>query len=463
MPVDARTPDSITYSHNIISALDSDALEPDTLRKLYTPYGNEWKTHLRLKLLGFETPVTNEDYSHHEKDKTHVALDVLTTDAAALGAGVSRVIELTGAVSDPFYGRVKDGIMFGPDKVVGVIMSVDKPNRTITVAPQDSSLIIPTVVAGDKLVIYTGISGEGSASVDPAFTRTRKYTNTTQIIDEKVATTGTSLTDATWFEIGGESSGKGMYTDAIAGGEYRMMVKHDGMFWHGVKGGDNVDPTSQADVGGKMRTSDGLLNTITNYGNSIAGFHTGFALADFDEIGQNILDNYGDTAVPIWTGMGYELQKSVETALRTEFGATNDQEYLEKTVNDMLYKPNNSYGAYVNFTYYQRMNFTYMFETLENWSNTETYGNFDFPYEGVAVPLYKSKDQVSGEMFGTIGCRYKALGQYNRKFMTTELVGFGSNKAGETVVSEVDVRNTMWKAHLGNQFMEVQNMSRMRK
>lgn len=457
MATNANTADASVRSHTIMSALDSDILKPDIASNLYRPYGTEWKHFLRLESLGFNTATTNEEYSHFEKDRFHVSLKV--SAAAAVASNTQELTLADPAGEGTFYARPKDLLMWTateggtPSAIRLLIVSTDKATRKIVVTPQDSTETMPTLAVNAVMAIYSGVSGEGSASVDPASTRFRKFTNNLQIIDEKVATTGTSLTDELWFVIGGTSTGKGAYHDDMADAEGRMLTRIFGTFWFGQKGGDQVDPTSEVD--GVQTTTNGVFNEISSYGNDITGFAT---LADFDQIGANVITNNGNTTDPIWFAQGYGLNKAVNTLLKAD-NTVNDATYLQKTIDAKLFNPSNSYGAYSNFTYYERNHFHYAFELIENWSNAETYGIFDVENNGVAIPMGKGKDQVSKKSVATMGQRYKANGSLNRKFMTGNLVGFGSNEVGETIVSEVDSRKFMIKANIGNQFMEVANFN----
>jgi hypothetical protein len=457
-----NTADANVYSHTIMSALDSDALMPEVAEKLYRPFGDEWRTYLRLNMLGFNTMTGNVEYSHHEKDKAYTSVVVGSISPVT---GNEQEVVITGtAGTDPLFIREKDLIMWAdisadPDKphaIRLVVKTVVKSTRTVTLRPQDSNDIMPALAAGDVLVIYSGVSGEGSDSVDPAFSRTRKYSNNLQIIDEKVTTTGSAITDKLWYKIGGKNTGEGMYSEALADGEFRMLTKIDGMFWHGKAGGNQVDPTSEVD--GEQKTSKGIFEAIGDYGNVNTGV-TG-ALDDHDDIAANIIANNGSTTNPIWMGIGFGLMNNIEDNIFALY--TPDQSFLEKQVNDKLWKKGNSYGSYVNFKYFQRHQFTFAYEVIMNWSNDSTYGKFaDLANEGVAIPLGSTRDQVSGNTFGTVGMRYKASNSLNRKFMTSELIGFGSNKPGEQIVSSVDTRSALWKADVGNQFMEVANMTHL--
>jgi hypothetical protein len=467
--VDQNTAGSGSYSQTAMSMLDADSLRPNVASRLYNSFGSMWKTYIMLNSLGFNNSADQEDYSHFEKDKFDVPAIIAATGGTSAGTGAGVTVEPTiaGAVGDPIYVRKKDMLMIpatdqsAPSDVRVIVVSVDKTNRKMVLKPEVSTDTIPAIADDSLLVIYSGVSGEASNSVDPAYSRTRKFTNNLQIIDEKVSTTGSHLTDALWFEIGGAKSGTGQYSEALAEGEYRILKKIDGMFYWGQGGGDQIDAESAE--GGKQRTSKGVFAEVKARGNEINSFAGD--LTSFDAIGENVIANFGDLENPIWMNIGYDLSVTIEDALSgsTGLGVTGstDQTYLEKTTNAKLYGgAKNSYGSYVNYTYAKRHGLTFMFDVNMNWSNKSTYGNFSsLANGGLAIPVGSVRDQISSTTIPTMGMRYKALGAYNRKFMTDTLIGFGSNKKGEQIVSEVDTKSNLWKAHVGVELMEVPNMS----
>jgi hypothetical protein len=445
-----------TYSHDIVSALD--ILKPQKLPQLFSPHGNQGKANLMIRQLGWEYPVSGQEYSHFEIDDYHSSFVTATTNTA-WGAGNTATLKVdpSSIFSERTYPRVNDIILF-PDGSEGVITLKTKNSATdydLEIKPLGDQAVveIPATDAGDRLAIVSGVSGEGASFPEAAFTSVREFSYRIQITKDKVEATGTTVTDETWIEMqnyAGEY--QGWYNTAFDSGEYRMLTKLNGMFWDGIDNTSHVDPNSIASVQGTLNTSQGLFSVTKERGSQET--LTPSAKEEWDTFGEIFMNEFVPTETPIWTAIGYDANRKWENILFTDIPPTAG-ESLQRDVNDKLFKGDRTYMAFINYTGIQKNGYTYLFDVQNNWSNQATYKadpKYKYSEYTMMVPLRESKDGMEKGKWGSIGCRYKAMGDYNRKYRLDKLSGIGANAKGEPVVNDVDLTATHWMTAQGNHF-----------
>jgi hypothetical protein len=458
------TPNAVTHITDSTFVSNLDLHKPEILNKMFLSKGTQGIGYLLTRSLGFETPVAADDYSHFEKDESHDSIKINAgVGPGAPGVSVNFVLDADSLDADNnYYPRLYDWVLF-PNEVVGWIRSITVvagglglgvDEVTLEIRPNDILDAIPAVLADAYLPIVSSSFSEASGMPLPAITSAWKYTNTAQIIKEAIGATGTELVNQTWIDLYNEAGEfQGYYRTGQADLDYRMLTKIDGMFWFGKKIDNTAGRALDAVSGYPIKGSEGLFPAIRRLGH-VNGYVPGaFAVGKFDEYDRILTQEYIPSDIPIWMPMGLYLYQEIENELVTYFANTNIQ-FAKQTVNDKLFKSNESLAASVNFKYLTKSDRTWLFNKMNGWSNPKTYGitGYDVEYQGLCIPLDKKKDPKSSEDIPSIGTRYRAMGRYNRRSITDTLSGIGA-AGGRIPVDTIDRTNTYQLAHMGNHFM----------
>lgn len=456
-------PISVIHDSTFVSNLDLH--EPQILNTLFQPYGDQGKSYLRIRSMGFERPVAGDYYEHWEEDFFHdTFVQLAGANVVQNVAGATAVLTLDPSKIDAegnFYVREQDDIVL-KNEVACLITDITVtpnglgtgiPRVDVTILPHDETMAVGTVNGGTELGIFSAVFSEGSGMPDPAASKVRKRGNEAQIIKEAIGVTGTELVNETRIEIFNKAGEyQGYYRQGQAGLDYRMLLKLDGMFWTSqritnvVTPGRAIDPVTKR----KFKATEGVFPTLRRLGHT-AGYTPGaYAVSEFD-VYDTILEREGvSTDIPNWTALGHSLYQEVENELVTYLANTNIS-YTRQSVNDKLFKGNEALGMSVNFTYVQKSSRTYLLDKLSGFSNQKTYGitGYKYPKMGVIIPLTEKKDPRTGGMIPTIGMRYRSMGAYQRRMITGRLDGIGAVAPGGIPVNTIDASNTYQLAHMG--------------
>ena len=196
------------YASDIVSTFDID--KPEVLNTLFRSKGDQGVGFFRtIDSLGFKSPVSQDEYSHHEEDWIHETIHAnAATSAAAANAPQNIVLQASTDIRlNKYYPRLWDIVMF-PNGVTASVTSISGTVPTITVqlTPNQLGDNIPAISAGQELIIMSAAFSEGSDQPESAFAGTYKYTNNVQIIKERMSVTGTEMTNRKWFDK--DSSGR---------------------------------------------------------------------------------------------------------------------------------------------------------------------------------------------------------------------------------------------------------------
>lgn len=444
---------------DLVSTLDLD-IPQFMMNDIFRKFGTQGIAYLMVRSLGFETPVEADEYGHFEKEPSHENIKV-NAEVVSPGVGLEGVYRLhTDSLDDDynFYARENDLVLF-PDETVGFIpdggiSGAGTANVDITIYPVDSTEALPTVAAGDELVIFSNTFSEGSGFPEPASSSTSKYQNMAQIIKEKIAATGTSLVTASYVEAYNKAGQfQGFYSEALRDIDYRMLTRLDGMFWWGklftnTTDTVNIDPVTKR----PYKTSKGLIPSVRSEGTVDPYTPGNFDVEKFDTYDRLLVKQFVDSSVPIWHVDGIELYQEIENVLKDYFADTNIS-YVRQTVNNALFKGDESLGASINFKYLQKSGRCHIFYKNDGWSNARTYGslNFNTPKMGLMIPLDTQKDPVSKNSIPSIGMRYRKMGAYNRRMVVSTLSGIGASYDAKPI-DEIDSQRHYQFAHMGNEF-----------
>jgi len=449
--------------YDLISTLDLD-IPQYAMNEIFLKHGMQGIAYLMVRSLGFETPVKNDTYGHFEKDESHDNLKV-HANVGDPGAGNDIVFVLDADSLDTdnnYYVREFDVIMFN-NEVTGWVTDITVTagglgggvdSVAVTVRPNLETDNIDALTADEEVIITSGAFSEGSGMPNEVSTGTEKYTNDAQIIKEAIGATGTALVTETYIAQWNKAKEfQGFYSPAYFDLDYRMLTKIDGMFWWGKRTDTTGSRAKDAATNRNIKTSEGLVPAIRRKGNTNTYTAGAFSVTKFDTYDRILTREYVPSNVPVWCPWGLYLYQEMENTLKTYFNDTNIS-YVQNEVNDKLFKKNASLGASVNFKYLQKSNRTYMFTKNDGWSNPKTYGTtgYDMERMGVIIPIWKRKDPKSKNDIPSIGVRYRSMGAYNRRMITSTLSGIGASYGGRQPVNTIDKTNTYQFAHMGNEF-----------
>lgn len=463
-------PVSIIMDSTFVSGLDLH--KPQILNTVYKKYGTQGIAYLRIRALGYETPVAGDTYGHFEEA---LFIDNIKQEASTAvgdpGAGNDITLTLDASRLDAdnnYYPRVNFHVLF-PNETVGWIRTITVVAGglgggvdlvTLVVRPNDNTKTCGAVAAGAELAISSNAFSEGSGMPNPAVSGVDYEDNDAQIIKEAIGVTGSELVNETWIPQYNESNGEfqGYYRTGQAALDYRMLTHIDGMFWHGQRtdntAGRAIDPVTNR----PYKTSEGFIPYLRRLGNINPYTPGAYDVSEFDSYELTLEQNFVDPGIPVWMPMATKLYQEVENEMKT-YLANTDVDYTRQATNDMLFNTAESKGVSINFKYLTKSGRTFMFDKLAGFSNLKTYGSSSYDYDkmGFIVPLEKRRDPKSGGDIPAFGTRYRAMGSLNRRMITTTLSGIGATMKG-IPVHEIDKQNTYQMAHMGNEFMGANRM-----
>lgn len=457
------SPDAIAeiYASEIVSGFDIH--KPEKLNDLFMRYDDQGLSYFQLlRSMGFEKQVALDTYGHFEENRIHERAKVRANVAQpAAGADIVFVLDTDAMdANNNFYPRLYDTLLFS-NRVTGYIQDIDvstPADPSITVRLNDENDQFPALTAGDFIPIISSGFSEGSGQPEGAIRGAWEYDNDAQIIKETIGATGTEMVNQTWFKV--TSDGKSIPAYYYLGQvdlDYRMALKIDGALlfqkrttYVSRSGTEPVDPVTNRQI----YTTEGLFPYIERVGNTLSYTIGSFDISDFDDA--NLILDREFAGNHIMFLLGIQIMGEVEDTLKLYFADTNIQ-YARQRANDAIFNKNESLGASVNFKYFTKNERTYMLKRFGNLSNSNTVGGWadvagyysgytqNWPSTGVLLPLNKRKDPRSNKLVESVGCRYRALGRYNRRMEVWSVGGAGEGLK----VTEFDKRDTYMRSHIG--------------
>jgi hypothetical protein len=312
------------------------------------------------------------------------------------------------------------------------------------------------VAGGTELGIFSYSDANGRGNPEAATRGTIKRTFSTQLFKETIAAEGGQLADGTWFEKYEDGTdAKVMYNSAFMDLDYRMGLIIDGALWVGNTNTSGLTTRASqvnSNVTNPVLATQGLIPTIQQRG--YTHNHGGTVpYTDFDILGtyllqQRVTSNY------IMSMNGIGLQNIIDNSL---FGEMKNTSVDYTNMVSSVFGGDEGMAASIGFNTFKKGKYTYMFRTMENFSNPKTFGLsiYGFENDGVMIPLSRFKDPKSGATVDNLAIRYKALGKYSRRFQMFTISG-----AGEVPVytTDVDGTKTGERAELGLQVAKCNQM-----
>lgn len=431
------------YASEVISGFD--VWKPEIQAELFKPYGDQGMSYfMLLKSMGFEAPVAQDTFSHFEENLKNPSFKV-RNNVSAPGAGANALITLSTADLDTdnrFYPRLYDTVIFA-NEVTGQIVNINvgTPSAPVlTVTPNTATDNIGALTAGDEVGIISSAFSEGSGQPKGAVTGVTKYTMQMQIIKESIDATGTELTNQTWLRLD-NMEGAPMYSEATMDMEYRYQLKCAGaLLFQKPTTSTITDP----DTGRPIKTTEGLIPYIRRRGNLKPYTAGALTMTDFDTMERTLDREFAGNFIMSLNGIN--LSQEYDNLLKAYFNNTNIV-FAEQNVRAALFGNNEGLSAAVGFSYLKKGDRTYMFKRMGYFSNRNTVGTAGSktPTMGLMLPINKRKDPVNSEMVSSIGMRYKALGQYNRRTEIWDVRGAGNGLK----VTDLDKTSSYIRGNIG--------------
>jgi hypothetical protein len=437
-------PDAFQAQHTNTLLSAYSVLKPEKLDELFQKNEKQgYEYFLLIRALGWMMEVSQESYSHWEDLRIHENFNSKTTVASPGVAGnpISIVLSATDLdASNRYYPRVGDDIPFGngASTVVGIITAIDDTSDptapVLTIYPKQVADTLPGVTAGDTLFIMSNSFGEGTDQPAARFSGVQEITNYLKKIKETINSTGTALTDSLWFTIPwanivgeGVAPAGSYYRKAFVDMEYRMALSIGGALQFD-ENTTNTTPVVDATYGTVMKGTIGLFPATRTYGTSFNYTPGTLSIADFNYFDRVLAQQHVSNKTIMFM-QGSALYQENEDLLYDYLLDTNIKyENIRRNVTDTLFGKMSEREVSVGFGYFEKSGRTYAFKRNFDYDNPQTYGStgYDYPNLGILIPLGKSRDKSTGKSVGSIGCRYKKLGSYNREFEMWNVGGAGN-------------------------------------
>ena len=413
----------IPTNNNFVSSFN--AIKPDINNQLTQRYGNQLLTGL-IDMVGFKKPTTNPAYSHFEERRYMPLIQATNAGAGAPNAAVT--FTLTAAASpdfaqnfEPFPAAstvTRQGVPVIQGMVVlikpasgavdpttyiqALVTSVDTAAGTFVAQPVVTGDSIPAVTVADEIIIISTAFGDGSTQPESMDTQVDEYKNNTQIFRWTWEITGTMRNTKLWFETTNPQTGQRGYYWTYKGERdalYRFLNYRE----MGLLLGEHLDNVTLYDTGASAgnpnKITEGLIPFILTQGNT---------------------QNYSSVS-----GLTYEDMEAIVTCLDKQKGSRDnlfmcgielslqiDREFQNQLNNGAI-----TYGNYtfdndlkVNFQFSDYKIGEYMFnkKTYDPFNDRNTLGadGFNFPFEGMIIPMDTQIDPKTGEAIPSLCLRY---------------------------------------------------------
>ncbi len=427
------TPSAVTaqYSNALISTFDIH--KPEKRDILYRKYGDQGMEFFKMiDKLGFSTPVAQQDYQHFEED--WIWVPVHSRNAVA-SPGVGNSINFTLASYDldsgnRFFIALNDNVMFA-NQVTGTVTAVNVTVPTapvITVRPNDTTNNIGALAADDTIIIYSNDWAEGTGQPDGKVARVIEYSFNTKIVKETNAYTGSEATNQTWTTVTSDGQSiPALYLKGQLDTDYRMALRMNGALLF------DQTTTDATLLAAGNRTTQGLIPWVRGGGN-VAGYNVGFySMADFD-IQNRILDQNFAPKEEV-AMLGFDLQTEWENLFTNSFvnGAI---------VYGMYGEGKKAIDLSIGFNSFNKNERQWHIKRMTGFNMIQTFGapGYKIPGMGVVMPIDGRKDPQTGNLLPSVGQRYKALGNYNRK-MKVWLTGGAIAVTNQTDADALNIRS----------------------
>lgn len=398
MAVTFTTPNAVQVqgSHNYIGSNAAyNLLKPSIDPKEAKVWGTQDLTGL-MDLLGGTNYVPAISYRHMEEDRIH-QLVIAAGTAGAAGASVTYTVDsgdimanypasavepyvATGTQVNLLPVRLNDILLFA-NGTQAVVTAVTPSGPTFVATPTNNG-VCPTTTNAD-VIVNLGVSvGEAKDQATPMQPRSSVYYNMAEIMNDKYATSGTSLGEATWQSYEWKGQTKDVWWFKGASTTFRRFRNFRELKL--VVGEKVVSATAVNNYDATLARTEGLIPFASSY-NAVVEFNinAGLTLEDYQTIITDSVDkNGGTTEYSVWTSI--RNRAAIESFVRAEMKEGGVQ-----------------YGAfsggkeqYVNFGFdsFQTLGYTSHLMTYQPFNNPVTLGAAGFTYGDLSLFIPMNKE-----------------------------------------------------------------------
>lgn len=443
-----------------------DLYTPQELVQAFERHGHKPGFRMMLKSMGFRRGVKAKTTGHYEFPWKEALFHVGSIDQASTGPGTDVIVRLS--ANSMFDGGLTSGgnavqgsyiiendILWFKNNKKGFVSHKDTsviPHR-ITISPVDPMVdLADAVIAGNSYFISDNAFGEGSALPAGRISRVIKYSNEFQITKAAAYSTGTEMTNQTYFNpIPGRQ------------GSFMLKVKMDTMYrfesacngalmWGSeITNIREYNPILKHDV--SVKGTEGFINfMLRNSFNSIipAG---ALVLNDFNNIGRHYEDERINGREKLLLE-GYDRYVETENVLVNFLNnditmyQTNKHFNAGRTKSSDETQPFHAsdFAVAIGFYALKKSGYVYNFKQMNEFSYRNGAGadGYGFRNWGITMPLGYTKNKISNTSTPTVGYEYKKLGSYSREQVVGMLNGAGVAGSGtpySIATGEYDVQS----------------------
>jgi hypothetical protein len=306
------------------------------------------------------------------------------------------------------------------------------------------------VTTAQPFFISSNQHGEGSSLPTGRTPRLLKYSNQFQIVKNAAATTGSELTNQTYFEPLPGMPGS-FFLRASEDMMYLFEEHYDGALLWGQQTNNitefNPEMGQDVNVTGtegliQFGTTAGLVDTYTVGAYSFQDF---YVMSEYYE--RQRITNWN-----VHSLMGMSIRNEVEqvfvSALDADLAALLTKDYMYGDRVGDTFRADfidngpmdaSDFALKIGFRALRIGGFNYSFCSMHQFNEAVGAGapGYNFPNWQISMPIGYMAEKSSGTMRPTVGYEYKALNGYLREHVAIKMDGAGT---GDPVVSPYDIR-----------------------
>lgn len=421
-----------------------DFYKPNEFLEVFERHSYAPSFRMMLKSFGFSRGTAAPTTGHYEYPWRKDLLRVGTIDTASTGAGTNVVVVLAAAgmfdtgVSVSGSGRqasypIVGDIIITKDGKKAYISAKDTsvtPHK-ITLTPVKAAVdLAGSVLAANDYFIADNAHAEGSGAPSGRSPRVMKYTNDFQIVKNRVGSTGSELTNQTYFNPVEGVPGS-LFLKAELDAYYRFECAAENALLFGSTI-DNVT-VNVAELGFDVavKGTEGMIDFVSLNGYTQTYTPASLAMADFNATGRKFkLERVGVNDICTW--FGYDLYTETEDLLQSLVSNDVTAELTRNLFRNIGAEEggpidDNDFALHIGFFALKKAGYKYYFKSLHAFDEAVGAGatGYEYPQWGIYHPLAYNRDKVTGNKVGTIGYEYKELNGYSRETVIAEVSGAG--------------------------------------
>ena len=459
-------------SQEVVS--DFDIYKPNELIQVFERHSYNPGFRMMLKGFGFRRGTSAPTTGHYEYPWRDNLVTVGAIDSASAGAGNTMDISLpAGEMFDPTitggggnkasYARVGEMLWLPSGKKAMItVKDTSASPHVLTIKPIDATVDLDNeVTASESYFISDNAWGEATGLPEGRTPRVIKYTNDFQIVKEACGTTGSELTNETYFEPVAGKSGS-FYLKTSLDTLYRFENACSGALLFGdtidnitiATGTGTTDGTTVLGHDVALKGTEGLIAFAET--NAYKDLYTAgsYALADFDNLGGYFEDErVGTRHMVMWQGRDIYIE--IENVL-VDFYDGADSNFMTKDMlgfdgaspnDNMQLTTSHDFSTAIGFKAIKKGGYFFCFKQLHEFNNSQGAGSSDYNFKkwSVIMPLGYTADKNSGTMTPTVGYEYKELNGYSRENVVADISGIGVAGTGTPYARaqhEIDIHRT---------------------